>query len=96
MTPLYFFVIQDAFEVANRLLEAKDGLGLWGEKEVELEALSNKAIILALQSCTLGVCETQTPACKDTNTGVFVRQTQTINQPATVSHDRSVETSEKL
>ncbi len=49
VTLLYFFVIQGAFEVANRLLEARDGLGLWSVKEVELEALSNEAIVLVLQ-----------------------------------------------
>ncbi|HEU4901150.1 MAG TPA: hypothetical protein VFT06_00120 [Flavisolibacter sp.] len=43
------FVLQGAFEVENRLLEAKDGLALWNTKSIELEALSNDAILLLLE-----------------------------------------------
>lgn len=44
---LFVFVIQGVFEVQGRLLHARDGLGLWDEEnEVELEALSNDAIVL--------------------------------------------------
>lgn len=43
------FVLQGAFEVENRLLEAKDGLAVWKTAQIELEALSNEAIILLLE-----------------------------------------------
>lgn len=46
---VFAFVLDGAFEVQNRLLHAKDGLALWNVKEVEFEALSNKAIILLLE-----------------------------------------------
>jgi len=46
---LFAFVLQGAFEVQYRLLHAGDGLGLWGLPEIELEALSNDAIILFLE-----------------------------------------------
>lgn len=37
-------------EVQYRLMNAKDGLALWDLQEIELEALSNEAIIVAV-SC---------------------------------------------
>jgi redox-sensitive bicupin YhaK (pirin superfamily) len=43
---LFVFVIQGAFEVQYRLMHAKDGLALWDAEEIELEALSNEAIVL--------------------------------------------------
>lgn len=43
------FVLQGTFEVENRLLEAKDGLALWNTANIELEALSNEAILLLLE-----------------------------------------------
>ncbi|HSC39564.1 MAG TPA: hypothetical protein VLD19_16885, partial [Chitinophagaceae bacterium] len=46
---LFAFVLQGAFEVQYRLLHAGDGLGLWELPEIELEALSNDAIILFLE-----------------------------------------------
>ena len=46
---LFAFVIEGAFEVQYRLLNAGDGLALWGLQEVELEALSNDAIILLVE-----------------------------------------------
>ena len=46
---LFAFVLQGAFEVQYRLLHAGDGLGLWDLPEIELEALSNDAIILLLE-----------------------------------------------
>jgi len=45
----FAFVIAGAFEVEGRLLHEKDGLGLWETEEVELEALSNNALILTLE-----------------------------------------------
>jgi len=47
---LFVFVIQGAFEVQYRLMNAKDGLALWEVREIELEALSNEAIIVVV-SC---------------------------------------------
>jgi len=47
---LFVFVIEGVFEVQGRLLHAKDGLGLCGESEkIELEALSNDAIVLIIE-----------------------------------------------
>lgn len=46
---VFVFVIQGAFEVQNRLLEARDGLALWNLSEIEFEALSNEAILLLLE-----------------------------------------------
>lgn len=46
---LFLFVIEGAFEVQNRLLEAGDGLALWHLKEAEIEALSNNAAILLVE-----------------------------------------------
>ncbi|MFC4212262.1 hypothetical protein ACFOWA_13780 [Pedobacter lithocola] len=45
----YAFIIDGAFEVEGRLLQARDGLALWNTNEVELEALSNNAIVLVLE-----------------------------------------------
>lgn len=47
---LFVFVIEGAFEVQGRLLHARDGLALWEVDEVEMEALSNDAIILVIES----------------------------------------------
>lgn len=46
---LFVFVLEGAFEVQYRLLETRDGLALWEAEEVELEALSNDAIILLVE-----------------------------------------------
>lgn len=46
---VFVFVLQGAFEVQYRLLEARDGLALWDVDEIELEALSNDAIILLME-----------------------------------------------
>jgi quercetin 2,3-dioxygenase len=43
------FVLQGAFEIENRLLESRDSLALWNTTAVELEALSNEAILLFLE-----------------------------------------------
>ncbi|SRR5258706_5233080 len=46
---LFVFVIEGVFEVQGRLLHSKDGLGLWNDStDVELEALSNDAIVLMM------------------------------------------------
>jgi quercetin 2,3-dioxygenase len=46
---LFAFVIEGAFEIQGRLLEAKDGLALWNDHDIEMEALSNGAIILLIE-----------------------------------------------
>lgn len=46
---LFAFIVQGAFEVANRLLEDRDGLALWNTEQIELEALSNQAMILIIE-----------------------------------------------
>ena len=43
------FVIEGVFEVANRLVNARDTLTLQGVDNIEFEALSNDAIILLLE-----------------------------------------------
>ncbi|GAA0525504.1 pirin family protein [Chitinophaga japonensis] len=43
---IFVFVIEGAFEVQHRLMNARDGLALWDVREIELEALSNDAILL--------------------------------------------------
>jgi len=47
---VFVFVIEGAFEVHGRLLHARDGLALWETSEIEMEALSNDAIILVIQT----------------------------------------------
>jgi quercetin 2,3-dioxygenase len=43
------FVLVGAFEVEGRLLHAGDGLALWNISTVELEAMSNDAVVLTLE-----------------------------------------------
>lgn len=47
---LFIFVIEGAFEVEGRLLHARDGLALWEIDNAEIEALSNHAIIMVIES----------------------------------------------
>jgi redox-sensitive bicupin YhaK (pirin superfamily) len=46
---LLAFVIAGAFELEGRLLHEKDGLALWDVSAIELEALSNHALVLVLE-----------------------------------------------
>ncbi|SKC85932.1 pirin family protein [Ohtaekwangia koreensis] len=46
---VFVFIVEGAFEVANRLLHGHDGLALWNVEQVEFEALSNDAIIFLLE-----------------------------------------------
>ncbi len=47
---MFVFVVLCAFEVRGRLLQVRDGLGLWNDtNNIELEALSNNAIILLIE-----------------------------------------------
>jgi len=48
-TQFFAFVLAGAFEVEGRLLHAQDGLALWDVQAVELEALSNDALMLVLE-----------------------------------------------
>ncbi|MEP6746543.1 MAG: pirin family protein [Bacteroidota bacterium] len=47
---LFIFVLEGAFEVQGRLLHARDGLALWETTNVEIEALSNDAIVLLIET----------------------------------------------
>lgn len=46
---VYAFVISGAFEMEGRLLHPKDGLALWNASSVEIEALSDNALLLVLE-----------------------------------------------
>ncbi|GAB3741567.1 quercetin 2,3-dioxygenase [Hymenobacter agri] len=46
---VFVFVLAGAFEVESRLLHEKDGLALWDVAAIELEALSNDALLLVLE-----------------------------------------------
>ena len=46
---LFVFVLEGAFEVEGRLLHARDGLALQQTNEIEMEALSNDAIVLTIE-----------------------------------------------
>ncbi|WP_201981466.1 pirin family protein [Hymenobacter rubidus] len=46
---LFVFVLAGAFEVEGRLMHANDGLALWDAANVELEALSNDAVLMVLE-----------------------------------------------
>jgi len=46
---MFMFVIDGEFEVQHRLLHARDGLALWDVMAVEVEALSNEAILLLME-----------------------------------------------
>lgn len=46
---LLSFVISGAFEMDGRLLHEKDSLLLWDTNKIELEALSNNAVILTIE-----------------------------------------------
>jgi hypothetical protein len=45
---MFLFVVQGAFEVQSRLLESRDGMMIWQTDQLDMEALSHDAIILAL------------------------------------------------
>jgi quercetin 2,3-dioxygenase len=47
---LFAFVLEGAFEVEGRLLHARDGLALWETTVIEMEALSNDAILLLIET----------------------------------------------
>jgi len=47
---MFLFVLAGAFEADGRLLHERDGLALWDTDEIEMEALSNDAIILLIET----------------------------------------------
>lgn len=46
----FLFVLNGAFEAAGRLLHERDGLALWDTNEIEMEALSNDAMVLLIDT----------------------------------------------
>jgi redox-sensitive bicupin YhaK (pirin superfamily) len=46
---IFIFVLEGAFEVAGRLLHARDGLALWQTGSIDMEALSNDALLLLIE-----------------------------------------------
>jgi redox-sensitive bicupin YhaK (pirin superfamily) len=46
---VYVFVLEGAFEVHNCLLEARDGLAAWEAASIEMEALSNNALVVCIE-----------------------------------------------
>lgn len=46
---LFCFVIAGAFELEGRLMHERDGLALWNIRTAECEALSNQAVLLAIE-----------------------------------------------
>ena len=46
---LFAFIIAGAFELEGRLMHEKDGVALWDVEEIELEALSNHALVLVVE-----------------------------------------------
>ncbi|MEZ4968626.1 MAG: hypothetical protein R2814_02970 [Flavobacteriaceae bacterium] len=46
---IFVFVINGVFEVQHRLLESRDALALWDVGKIELESLSENAILLVLE-----------------------------------------------
>lgn len=45
----FCFALSGAFEINGRLLHPKDALALWDTGKVELEALSNNAVLVAIE-----------------------------------------------
>lgn len=46
---VFVFILEGAFEVEGRLLHARDGLALWQTTAVEMEALSNDALVIVIE-----------------------------------------------
>lgn len=45
----FAFVIEGVFELEERLLHARDGLAIWQQQNLDMEALSNDAIIMVIE-----------------------------------------------
>jgi hypothetical protein len=54
---VFAFVISGVFEVQGRLIEERDGLGLWDTHEIDIEALSQNAILLLIEAPLSGFTE---------------------------------------
>lgn len=46
---IFVFVIEGAFEVQYRLLETRDALAIWDADTIDMEALSNNAVLLLIE-----------------------------------------------
>lgn len=46
---VFAFAIQGAFEIEGILMHPRDGVAFWNYKQIEMEALSNDAIIFLLE-----------------------------------------------
>lgn len=46
---VFIYVINGAFEAEDRLIEYRDGLTLWGKKEIQFESLSHNAIFMLME-----------------------------------------------
>lgn len=46
---IFVFVIEGAFEVQYRLLETRDALAIWDADSIDMEALSNNAVLLLIE-----------------------------------------------
>lgn len=46
---VFSFIVEGAFELKDRLLHTRDGLALWNCNEVDMEALSNDAIVFLFE-----------------------------------------------
>jgi len=47
---IFAFVVSGTFEVQGRVLEDRDGLALWNTQQIDLEALSDNAIMLLIET----------------------------------------------
>lgn len=47
---VFCYVIAGAFEIEGRLLHTQDGIALWDTQTLDLEALSNNALILTIET----------------------------------------------
>lgn len=47
---VFAFALAGAFEIQGRLLHERDGLALWDTAEIDLEALSNNALMLIIET----------------------------------------------
>lgn len=54
---VFAFAVQGAFETEGILMHPRDGVAFWNYKQIEMEALSNDAIIFLLQlECCQSSC----------------------------------------
>ena len=46
---VFCYVLAGAFEISGRLLQPLDGLAIWDIEEIDMEALSNNALVLMVE-----------------------------------------------